>query len=227
MWAGQLDPVAAAGFRAVALDLPGFGDAADPSAEPGTAVLEAMDALDIERAALIGNSFGGGVALRVALAAPDRVASMLLVSAPAPGMQPSEDLEAAWGAEEAALERGDFDGAVSAVIETWTLPGSPPVLREQITKMLRRTFALRVGTNDPGPEDDALDADPSLMSGLQIPALIAVGERDQPDFRTSAETLARELPQARLFVIPGAGHLAPLEQPWAFTELVLDWLRES
>ena len=74
MWAEHLGQLADAGYRAIAVDLPGFGEA--PVAEDEgewTAVIETMDELGIERAALAGNSFGGAVALRVAVVAPQRV----------------------------------------------------------------------------------------------------------------------------------------------------------
>ena len=70
MWAEHLQPLAAAGYRAVAVGLPGFGDVMPAEGEqaPWTDVLQTMDDLSIEQAALVGNSFGGAVALRVALA---------------------------------------------------------------------------------------------------------------------------------------------------------------
>jgi pimeloyl-ACP methyl ester carboxylesterase len=227
MWAELLPALAERGCRAVAMDLPGFGDAEDPGAEPGSAVLETMSALHIARTALVGSSYGGAVALRVALAEPTRIGAMALVSAPAPGMEPSGELQAAWEAEDTALARGDIDGAVAGVLETWLLPDAPPALRDRIREMQRRAFEQQAGSDDDAQVDDALDSDPSLLSTLDIPALIAVGERDKPDFRAGAEAMARDLPRARLSVIPRAGHLAPLEQPRAFRELLLDWLRAA
>src|SRR5438477_108368 len=105
MWAGHLEALAHAGYRAVALDLPGFGDAAVTPGEqaPWADVLTAMDELAIDRAALVGNSFGGAVALRVAAVAPERVGALMLVSAPAPWLVPSPELEAVWEAENEAL----------------------------------------------------------------------------------------------------------------------------
>src|SRR5437763_10396557 len=72
MWAQHLEPFAAAGFRVVAPDLPGFGDApVAPSPEaPWLDVLAMLDELGIDNAALAGNSFGAGVALRAAVTAP-------------------------------------------------------------------------------------------------------------------------------------------------------------
>src|SRR5579859_5782325 len=126
MWSEQLQPLAASGYRAVAMDLPGFGEAAVPVGEhaPWIDVLATMDAMEIHDAVLVGNSFGGAVALRAAAVAPERVSALVLVSAPAPDLEPSAELEAAWGAEESALERGDVEAAVAAVVEAWTLPGA-------------------------------------------------------------------------------------------------------
>jgi pimeloyl-ACP methyl ester carboxylesterase len=69
-----------------------------------------------------------------------------------------------------------------------------------------------------------VDQDPTALARLAVPALVAAGEHDKPDFREGAEALARTLPHARHVVIDGAGHLAPLERPKAFRELVIGFL---
>jgi pimeloyl-ACP methyl ester carboxylesterase len=227
MWSDLLPSFAAAGYRGIAVDLPGYGDAADPGHPPHQAVLETMDALDVERAALIGNSFGGAVALRVAGVAPDRVTALALVSAPAPGVEPSAELEAAWEAEESALERGDIEGAVTAVVDAWTLSDAPLVLRDRIAEMQRRAFELQARADDVAAADDPLEPDSAGLSTLNVPTLVAVGELDMRDFHVGAEVLAQALGKARLVVIPRAGHLAPLEQPEVFLGLVLEYLRET
>jgi pimeloyl-ACP methyl ester carboxylesterase len=60
-----------------------------------------------------------------------------------------------------------------------------------------------------------------------VPALVVVGERDKRDFLEGAEMLARTLPHGRHTVIEHAGHLAPLETPQVFRELVVGFLREA
>jgi pimeloyl-ACP methyl ester carboxylesterase len=227
MWAEHLGPLADAGFRAVAMELPGFGEAlpAPGPQAPWNDVLLTMRDLGIDGATLVGNSFGGAVALRVAVVAPAAVSSLVLVSAPAPGIEPSPELRAAWDAEESALERGDTDAAVAAVVDAWTLPDASPELRDRVAAMQRRTFELQ----DPAAEfteaPDPLDSDPTALGAITIPTLVAVGEHDVVDFRDGAFELARAIPGARHEVIPGAGHLAPLETPEAFRSLLLDFLR--
>jgi pimeloyl-ACP methyl ester carboxylesterase len=229
MWAEHLQPLADAGHRAVAVGLPGFGDVMPAPGEqaPWTDVLQTMDDLSIERAALVGNSFGGAVALRVALVAPGRVPALALISAPAPGIEPSAELKAIWQAEEAALERGDTDAAVEAVVAGWTLPDAPAELRDRVAAMQRRTFECQPDDDEWIEAPDPVDERPEALSQLGVPALVAAGERDLPDFREGAESLARTLPGARHTVIQGAGHLAPLETPEAFRELLLGFLNEA
>jgi 3-oxoadipate enol-lactonase len=227
MWAERLEPLAANGYRVVAMDLPGFGEARVSPGEqaPWADVLQTMDELGIDRAALAGCSFGGAVALRVAAVAPERVWALALVSAPAPGLEPSAELEAAWEKEEAALGRGDVEAAVAAVVDTWTLPGAPDALRGRLAEMQRRAFAMQADAGDVTEAPDPLD-DLDGLTRLKIPALVAVGEFDKSDFVEGARRMADALPAARHAVIEGAGHLAPLEAPAAFDELVVALLRE-
>jgi pimeloyl-ACP methyl ester carboxylesterase len=229
MWAEHLQPLALNGHRVVAMDLPGFGRApATPGEQaPWADVLQTMDELGIERAALIGNSFGGAVALRVAVVAPARVWALALISAPAPGLEPSPELEAAWETEEKALDRGDLDAAVAAVVDAWTLPGAPDAVRDRVAAMQRRTFELQAAATSAPEAADPVEGDPEALTRLDVPAVVAAGELDRRDFLAGAELLAETLPRARHVVIEGAGHLAPLETPEVFRELVVALLREE
>jgi 3-oxoadipate enol-lactonase len=228
MWCGHLEPLAAAGYRVVAIDLPGFGDAQVVPGEqaPWLDVLGALDDLGIDRAALVGNSFGGAVALRVALVAAERVSALALISAPAPDLEPSEELEAIWAAEEEALERDDFEAAAQAVADGWTLPGAPQELREQVAAMQRGIYELQENV-DVSEAPDPLEEDPGRLNQIGVPTLIAAGDQDKRDFIAGAESLASAIPNARHELIAGAGHLAPLETPVAFRELLLGFLTSS
>jgi pimeloyl-ACP methyl ester carboxylesterase len=227
MWREHLEPLAAAGYRVVAVDLPGFGEAQVAPGEqaPWNDVLETMAGLGLGQAALVGNSLGAAVAVRVALVAPAAVSALVLISAPSPDLEPSPALEAVWEAENAALERGDVEAAVRAVVDGWTLADAPEELRERVADMQRRAFAVQAAATGAVDAPDPLERDPDGLARLDMPAVVAVGERDLSDFREGAQTLARELPGSRLVTIPGAGHLAPLETPQAFRELLLGFLR--
>ena len=227
MWQDHLSWLSGTGRRAIALDLPGFGEHVPSPASPSPwdHVVAVMDGLGLDRAALVGCSFGGAVALRVAVIAPERVRALGLISAPAPGLQPSPRLHAAWTAEEEAMERGDIDAAVEAVLSAWLAPDAPPALRDRVATMQRRAFEIEpeVGAEDlPDPVDEA----PQRLREVAAPALVAAGEADLPDFAWSAQRLTEMLPDARHAVIPGAGHLAPLEAPDAFRELLGEFLAD-
>ena len=228
MWSATLPLVAGAGHRAIAVDLPGFGEAPVAPGEQAAwlDVVAALDDLGIERAILVGASFGGAVAQRVAVVSPERVAALALVCAPDPVLEPSPETEAVWEAEEAALERGDTDAAVAAVVAGWTLADAPPELRDRVAAMQRRAFARRAAAPEAWEAPDPLEADPDLLRTVDVAALVVAGGRDKPDFVAGAEALARRLPHARLEVLAEAGHLPALETPDAFHALLLAWLRE-
>jgi len=228
MWREHLAWLALAGFRAVAVDLPGFGEAVveDRPQAPWDDVLQTLNGLDIASAVLIGNSFGAAVALRAAAVAPAAVSALVLISPPPLVLDPSPALRSAWDAENAALERGDIDGAVAAVVDAWTQPHAPESLRERVASMQRRAFELQAAAGDVQEAPDPLEQHPELLAGLRIPALVAAGEYDMTDFRDAAERLADALPLARHTVIKGAGHLAPLESPGELHKLLLEFLHE-
>jgi pimeloyl-ACP methyl ester carboxylesterase len=226
MWSEHLEWLADAGHRALAPDLPGFGEAEVRPGEqsPWTDVLATLDELGIEQATVVGSSFGGAVALRIAAIAPERVTALVTISAPAPGIEPSPQLEAAWETEEAAIERGDIDAAIEVVLNTWTLPDAPPALRDRIAAMQRRAYELQGGAGEAVEAPDPVEENPAVLTRLEMPSLVMVGDRDLPDFREGANRLAETLPRARLEVIEAAGHLAPLETPDEFQRLLLDFL---
>ena len=227
MWRPYLSWLAGEGWHAIAPDLPGFGEHA-PSADPPAPwdfLRDVLDELGVDRSVIVGNSFGGAVALRLAVTAPERVRALAMISSPAPGMTPSPQLEAAWTAETEAMERGDIDGAVDAVVTAWLAPDAPVDLRELVAAMQRRAFELDPEGMMP-QASDPVEAQPERVREIAVPALVAVGESDMPDFAWSARALATALPHASQHTIAGAGHLAPLEAPEAFRELLAGFLAQ-
>jgi 3-oxoadipate enol-lactonase len=159
-------------------------------------------------AALVGNSYGGFVALELAARRPDLVEKLVLLDAPLMDHDFSDDFMAYANEEERLLDAGDKDAATELNLRFWC-----PAIADRVRPMARATLEY---------ESQELP-DPDLAA-VRAPTLVAVGEHDKPDFIAISERLARELPDARFEVIAGAGHLPPLEQPEATAALVRGFL---
>jgi pimeloyl-ACP methyl ester carboxylesterase len=227
MWSEHLDWLADAGFWAIAVDLPGFGEARiEPGPQaPWQDVLSTLKELEVPTVSLVGNSFGAAVALRAAVIAPSAVRSLVLISPPPLQLDPSPRLAAAWEAEEEALERGDLDAAVEAVVGAWLQPAAPDELRRRVGAMQRRAFENQRSAPQVEDAPDPLDQRPEGLASLSMPVLTAAGESDLPDFRTGAEEIAGLVPDGRMVTFDDSGHLAPLEVPDAFQAVLEEFLQ--
>jgi 3-oxoadipate enol-lactonase len=201
-------------FDVVAPDLPGFGETPLPT-EPFSYVDAVAEHLP---AAVVGNSFGGAVALRTALAHRDRVPRLVLVGSGFPAWDWTEELRAQWAAEEEAEAAGDLDAVVQMRLDFWLAPEHHDEVRPQ----QRRAFELQTAHDEP----ELLWPDLAPLSSLRMPTLVVVGEHDKADFRAIAHHLAEEIPDADLAVVPGAGHLVGVEQPEELNALLLEFLSE-
>jgi 3-oxoadipate enol-lactonase len=220
MW-DPLWPALTAERDAIRVDLRGFGESVDrPSGalDPVADVLERLDALAVSRCDLVGTSFGAGVAVELALTAPERVASLLLA---APGgsliAEVTPGLRAFWDAENAALEAGDLDAAVEANLTAW-LPGADPPVRELVAVMQRRAFELTAGWEDV----EEVEREPvGRLGEIGAPTLVLVGSRDLDAIQDTARRVAGGIAGARLIEWPGVAHLPPMERPRDFLALLL------
>jgi pimeloyl-ACP methyl ester carboxylesterase len=213
------------------LDLPGFGNspiATNPISYRGS-VGEALDAAGIGRAALVGTSFGGMVALDFALDSPERVAALVLVGAGTDDHDYSEEMQAFDAAEEAAVARGDLDAAVAANLDFWvagprrTADEVDPKIRELVAEMQLQAFRQSKGHDD--LRAARLDPPASQRLGdVNVPTLVVTGDEDVDDIRVMGDRLARDIPGAERATIAGAAHLPNLERPEEFDRIVLDFL---
>ena len=230
MWDPQWETWAPS-HRLLRFDFRGYGRS---PMEPGRFasahdVIELMDKHGFERAALVGVSLGGRVALEVALAQPARVSALALVGSGLPGHDWSDELKAAWGEEEAAFSAGDLDGAVEVVIRTWV--DGPrrrpedvhPDVRARVAEMQKRAYELQRNIEE--DEEELLVEDVAQRLGeIQAPTLVLVGEHDQPDMHAIADRLAREIPSARRETIADTAHVPSMERTAEFDALVLGFL---
>lgn len=226
MWREHLEPLAAAEYRAVAVDLPGFGEAhARSPVAHWEEVAATIEELGVERAALVGNSFGAAVALRVAAVHPDLVASLTLFSAPdVPEPEPSPELQHIWDAVDRAEGAGDHELMVEEIVAGWVRPEAPATVGPRIAAMQRSNLGRR-GSGEVEFAEDPLEVHPARVATIECPVLLAAGAEDLPDFRDAATALAGRLPSATATLIPDCGHLAPLEAPAESFRLIIETLR--
>jgi pimeloyl-ACP methyl ester carboxylesterase len=212
-------------FGLIRLDLRGFGRSGHPVGTFSHAadVHAALDAAGVERAALVGASLGGRVALDLAAAHPERVTGLALADPPLPGHAWSEEMRVYSDAEDEALEAGDLEAATEVNVEFW-LPSAREEVRAAIREQQLDAFRLQI----PDESDESLLTEDlaGALATLDVPALVVTGEHDKGDFVAIAGRLAATLPDARRAVVPGAGHLPSLEQPDAFDAVVLPFLGE-
>jgi 3-oxoadipate enol-lactonase len=195
-------------FDVVAPDLPGFGETPMPR--------EAFSFIDCVTPHLPGNSMGGMIALRTALAHPELVHRLVLIDAGLPQWQWTEEMREYWAREEAAFEAGDLDGATEVNLEFWLTPEH----RDEVRPQQRRAMELQ----SVEPEPEVLWPEMPPLSTLEVPTLVVVGDQDKDDFRAIAGHLAEQIPGAELAIVEGAGHLVGIDRPAELNELLLDFL---
>jgi 3-oxoadipate enol-lactonase len=185
-------------------------------------LLTVLDELALPRAAVVGNSAGGKLALDLANAHPERVSRLVLLASPLGGWDWSEVMRAYFEAEDEALTRDDLDAALQVNLDQWVRGPArewTPELRETADRLadsMRDVLAHQVETEKHELDDDYPPVEERLGS-LTVSTLVAVGEADVTDFLEIADLLASSIPVAELVRLPGAGHLLPAEQPQQVT----------
>jgi pimeloyl-ACP methyl ester carboxylesterase len=166
-------------------------------------------------AVLIGHSMGGAIAQWLALTHPDRTAALVLVATGAKLRVAPQLLEQA---------QRDFPAAVDLVSQWEWGPTTPEELKERGKQQLL--------ANDPAVmladyhACDAFDVREKLKA-IAMPALIVAGEADQMTPPKYAAFMAAQIPQARLSMMPEAGHMVMLEAADTVVQVIADFLREN
>ena len=222
--------------RVYAPDLPGFGYSAKTSAEYSPDffarfVSAYLDALGLDRTAVVGNSIGGLAALRLALSAPARVDALGLVASAGLGREVTYALRlptlpgygeaaVAWG----KTPMGAFQRAWSRVPLLFGRPGRVP--GEWITEQTRiaqlpgfteaTMVALRAQVDVGGQREVLVDQLPHL----QVPTLVVWGERDRVFPYSQGQKALSRLRQGALELVSDCGHLPHVERPDHFATIL-------
>jgi pimeloyl-ACP methyl ester carboxylesterase len=220
-WDG-VTPVLAGSHTVIRYDLRGFGVSPPPTVgfRHLDDLVAVLDHVGVGSAVVVGNSFGGKLALDLAAALPDRVAAVAMLAAPIAGWEWSAAVRAYGDAEEAALEVGDLDGAMRLNLDMWVrgpVREWSPSLRTlaAVVEPSMRTALANQTTVDELELDDERRPGAERLGDIGVPTLVGVGDQDVPDFVAIAQHLAAGIAGAEFVDFPGAGHLIPVEQPEA------------
>jgi 3-oxoadipate enol-lactonase len=223
MWDPQVPALTEAGYRVLRCDFRGFGDSPMPDRSTSDAedVVELMDSLGAEQVALVAASGGGRVALEIAAGRPQRVTTLALLCTAWAGHEPSAELRAFGGREDALLEAGDVAAATELNVDLWVGPAADEAAREQVRRMQRHAFEVQLAAAEEFPSLRT-DPDPAAITAR---TLLISGAHDVIDFREIAVELAGIIPGSRHVELEWAGHLPSLERPELVNPLLLDHLR--
>jgi len=219
VWHPQLDHFGKT-RRAIAFDYPGYADS--DHAPDGTtrddyaaAILAAMDCLSIREAHICGLSLGGVVAIAICHFAADRCASLILADTFAvhPEGRAIYDRSIAASA--------DLRGLAEARVDILIAQPADPAVRSEVVETMARIdpAAYRIGAEAVWLADQRARA-----GAIARPTLVIVGDKDLVTPVDLSNELVDLIPDARMQVIPGAGHLSNLEKPHDFNRIVEDFL---
>lgn len=225
-------------FRTIALDLPGFGDSYKPLSAPyhppffARAIIDVLDALELDRAHLIGNSLGGRVALEVGLRHPDRVGRLALL---APSLawrraRPWAPLVRVLRPELGLVQatpRWAVEGIAHRILpvasSNWVRAGVDEFLRAYLTPRGRVAFyaaARQIYLEEPHGAKGFW----TRLARLQTPAMFVWGTRDWLVPIGFAAHVKQTLPTARHLELD-CGHVPQLERPDEVHAAVAAFLR--
>jgi abhydrolase domain-containing protein 6 len=210
------------------VDLPGHGrsGAIDGSAAGARAQAEALlrllDARGIDRAILVGNSMGGGVALRLARSWPDRVKALVLVASVGPDVVENQFLRDLRAGRNDLIPQGREGHEALARLALEKPPRVPRAIMSHVIAT-RAAAAPQLQTVWHGwlaaAGQDGIGV-PTDVDVIAQPALLVHGARDRVVDVGTAKRLAARMPAAELVVLPGVGHAPQMEEPRRLARLV-------
>jgi len=251
LWRETMAPLAEAGYRCIAIDIPPFGYSERPSspsygnADQAKRIVALMDSLGIEHTILLGHSFGGGATMEAALMIPDRIDALILFDVgglnlnlqPAPPTNRPSAIELFLGTP--AVRNPVLATTATNPIFTKTLISAmvldPADATDEKIKILQEPLVLEGATNTLGDwlkyvltvQEPSLTTDPANYQVLDMPALILWGDSDTVIPLKEGEYLKSILPNSELVVMKGVNHIPHLEDIDTVIDVVLGFLQKN
>jgi 2-hydroxy-6-oxonona-2,4-dienedioate hydrolase/4,5:9,10-diseco-3-hydroxy-5,9,17-trioxoandrosta-1(10),2-diene-4-oate hydrolase len=227
-------------FRVIVPDMPGYGqssksiDHSDPFGDLAFAIRGLLDELGIEKAHLVGNSYGGAAALRLALDRPDKVDRLILMGPGGVGTTrslPTKGLNALFG-----YYGGDGPSRekLSTFIREYLVYDGAAVPDELMDLRYEASIQPDVVANPPLRRPSGPTALRTLLrmdftrdrrlAHLRTPTLVMWGADDKVNRPAGGLSLARTMPNCDLYLAARTGHWVQWERPDLFNSLALDFL---
>jgi pimeloyl-ACP methyl ester carboxylesterase len=232
-WDAMVPGLVAAGYRVIRYDYRSFGRSTTEDVEFSNRedLVAVLDALGIGRAALVGNSRGGGIAFDAAIDFPDRVVAVVGVGAGLNGFDgtatPDELTLFQHAGTVMSAAQPDLDLVADLAVALWVDgPGQPqdrvdPATRATVWAMCRPLSEPgrvhgRLATMDPPANDRLAD--------LKCPVLAVAGQLDLSTIVQAARRVEEGAPNARAVVWPDVAHMVGMEVPDRLNALVVEFL---
>lgn len=229
-------PVLSQTRRVIAPDMRGFGFTERPAnpADSSTYSMAAwvhqavdlLDALEIDQADLVGNSFGGALALALAIAQPQRVRRLVLMGSVGVPFEITPGLDAVWG----------YTPSITAMRGLLDIFAYNPALATDELAQLRYQASIQPGFQEafaamfPAPRQrwvDAMVSPQAAIRALPHPTLVVHGREDRVIPLANSLTLASWIARAQLHVFGQCGHWTQIEHAARFAQLVDNFLAEA
>ncbi len=231
MWRGQIDAVSAEGFRALAYDIRGHGmsDVGD-----GQYTIEShvddlfalLDHLKIGKAAIVGLSMGGYIALRAMEREQGRFSAAVLCDTKSEADNDEGKIRRAASARAVKIDGSTAYAAVyvKSMFTSETFSANPGIV-ERVQQVIAHTpplsiagtiIALAARTDTTGS-----------LGAIAIPTMILVGEKDTVTPLLSSQSMQSRIRGAELHIVPGAAHLSNLENPSFFNDKLVKFLKRA
>ena len=225
-------PTLADARRVIAPDMAGFGYTERQPGEVYTMdgwvahAIGVLDALGIERTDLVGNSFGGAIALALAIRHPERVRRLVLMGSVGVPFEITPALDAVWGYQP-SLE------AMRGLLDLFAFDRSlvnDELARLRFEASIRPGFQESFGAMFPAPRQrwvDAMVSREADIRALPNPTLVIHGRDDKVIPLQTSLTLSSWIPRSQLHVFGQCGHWTQIEHASRFARLVGDFLAEA
>lgn len=231
-WDGQLE-VFSKRYRVVRYDARGYGRSSRP--EPGIPyshvddLVAVMDAVEVDRAALVGCSMGASTAIDAALTHPARVTGLALAGSGINGdfdVTPGEEAELEWlnAPVEEAMNRRDLEQAEDARLRIWAPLGTDDPAGARIREIAFGN--LHELTMDESGKRDIWPPAADRLEEVAAPCLVLPADRDPTVYRRLSAILAERIPNARLLQIAETDHVVNMRRPAEFNRVVIEFLGE-